>query len=218
MTMVRREQTGTMGNRGMSRNERARTGVLRLVLLAGTLVSGCATTKPSSPYSTPPLGARNTLAAQELNGEAVKSLDQNDLEGAKTLLERALSEDIWFGPAHNNLGVVHLKSNRLYEAANEFEWARKLMPGHPDPRMNLGLVLEKASRIDDAVAAYRSALEVYSEHIKAKEALAKLEVESGRANSKTRSLLEDIVQRGESEEWREWAKKKILWIDGRESK
>jgi hypothetical protein len=50
----------------------------------------------------------------------------------------ALSADLFFGLAHNNLGVLYLKEDKLYEAANEFEWARKLMPGHPDPRMNLG--------------------------------------------------------------------------------
>ena len=42
---------------------------------------------------------------------------------------------------------------------------------------------------------------------------AKLELESGRTDNKTRALLEDIVERGETLEWREWAKRKLLSID-----
>ena len=33
---------------------------------------------------------------------------------------------------HGNLGVLYLNRGELYEAASEFEWARRLLPGHPD--------------------------------------------------------------------------------------
>jgi Flp pilus assembly protein TadD len=49
-------------------------------------------------------------------------------EKAERLLREALTADLWHGPAHNDLGVIHLRRNELYEAASEFEWARKLMP------------------------------------------------------------------------------------------
>lgn len=41
----------------------------------------------------------------------------------------------------------------LHKAASEFEWARKLMPGYPDPRLNLAMTLEEAGRIDEASEA-----------------------------------------------------------------
>ena len=69
------------------------------------------------------------------------------------------------GPARNNLGVLLLKQGRLYDAASEFEWARKLMPGHPDPRLNLGLTLEQAGRLDGTLDLYATALEVHPDHV-----------------------------------------------------
>jgi len=82
--------------------------------------------------------------------------DQSDR--AEDLLRQALVADLVYGPAHNNLGVVYLERGDLYAAANEFEWARKLMPGHPDPRTNLALTLERAGQEYRALARYDPAL------------------------------------------------------------
>lgn len=73
----------------------------------------------------------------------------------------ARSQDLYHGPAHNNLGVIYLKKGLLFEAAGEFQWARQLLPGHPDPRLNLALTLETAGKTDDAIATYKTALEVF---------------------------------------------------------
>src|SRR5688500_5081391 len=61
---------------------------------------------------------------------------------AEELLKRVVAADVMFGPARNNLGVVYYHTNRLYLAACEFEIASRLMPHLPEPRNNLGLVLE----------------------------------------------------------------------------
>ena len=114
----------------------------------------------SGPYERPSEGGRNTCRAQELNAEAA-GLIASEPDEAERLLRAALTADIFFGPAHNNLGVLHLEAGRLYEAAEEFEWARKLMPGHPDPRMNLALTLEQAGKTDEAIRTYKTALEVW---------------------------------------------------------
>src|SRR4030095_16586082 len=103
---------------------------------------------------------------------------------------------LFFGPAHNNLGVVYLKAGKLYEAAGEFEWARKLMPGHPDPRMNLALTLEQAGQTDEAIQTYRTALEVYPGHIATIQALARLEETSGRASPRLHGGLRPTRLRG----------------------
>ena len=113
--------------------------------------------RSGSPYATPREVNRNSLRAQELTREAAELLDRNP-QKAERLLREALTADLYYGPGHNNLGVMYLKQGQLYEAANEFEWARKLMPGHPDPRMNLALTLERAGRIDEALATYETAL------------------------------------------------------------
>ena len=101
--------------------------------------------------------------------------------------------------------MVYFKQGRLYDAAGEFEWARKLLPGHPDPRMNLALVFESAGHTDDALATYATALEVYPEHLPTMQALARLQVRTGRADDRTPRLLREIALRGQSDQWKSWA-------------
>src|SRR5690606_18421628 len=106
----------------------------------------------------------STTEAEKLNRRGA-DLIQSDPAEAEVLLREALTKDLFFGPAHNNLGVVYLAQGKLYEAANEFEWARKLLPGNPDPRINLALCMERAGRTEEARQAYDSALEVAPESL-----------------------------------------------------
>jgi hypothetical protein len=60
-----------------------------------------------------------------------------------------------------------------------------------------------------AIGSYRSALEVYPDHIGAIQGLVRLQLRQGTAagnNPDIRTMLEEVVLRGESEEWRGWAK------------
>ena len=169
---------------------------------------GCASSSRGV-YSTLSADHRNPLRAQQLTTKAAE-LMQRDPAKAEELLRQALSADLFHGPAHNDLGVLELKRNRYYEAANEFEWARKLMPGHPDPRMNLALTLEKAGRIDEALATYGTALEVYPGHIPTMEALARLQIRHDRTDDRTAGMLKEIALSGETEQWRQWAQQQMF--------
>ena len=120
------------------------------------------------------------------------------------LLRRAVEADLFHGPAHNNIGVILLNCGNLYQAAEEFDWARRLMPGHPDPRINLGLALERGGKVEDALEAYASAVEVYPGHLPSIQALARLQVRSGIRDEWTDELLLEIVYRG-NESWKTWA-------------
>jgi Flp pilus assembly protein TadD len=88
-----------------------------------------------------------------------------------------------------------------------------MMPGHPDPRMNLALTLERAGRIDEAIGAYRTALEVYPGHLPSMQALASAQLRHGRADEGTSEMLEEIALRGESEGWREWARRQAVRME-----
>lgn len=178
---------------------------LLLLVLFMMSAAGCAS-RASSPYTTPSATDRNSLKAQELTQHAVDLMDSKPDEAEK-LLREALTADAWHGPAHNDLGVLHLRKGQLYEAANEFEWARKLMPGHPDPRMNLALTLEKAGRIDEALCTYGTALEVYPGHIPTMQAMSRLQVKSNRLDDQTKAMLKEISLSGETDQWRSWAQK-----------
>ena len=101
--------------------------------------------------------------------------------------------------------MLCLRQSRLYEAANEFELARKLMPGNPDPRLNLGLTLERAGLYERAFDAYNAALEVSPAHIRTIQAIARLTLRTGQKSERLLGLLEDISLRGETNDWRIWA-------------
>jgi tetratricopeptide (TPR) repeat protein len=168
---------------------------------------GCAR-HGEGPYASHAESARQPRLAESLNAQAA-ALIAPDPDKAEKLLREALNADLYCGPAHNNLGVIHLMRGRLYEAAGEFEWARKLMPGHPDPRVNLALALERAGRTNDALAAYATALEVYPEYVPAMQGLVRLQVRADRADERTTALLREIAMRGEDEAWRSWAKAQL---------
>jgi tetratricopeptide (TPR) repeat protein len=140
--------------------------------------------------------------------EALGVIDSDPVK-AEQLLQSAVKADPFNGPAHNDLGVLYLRQSKLYEAASEFELARKLMPGNPDPRLNLGLTFEKAGVYERAFNAYDAALEASPAHIRTIEAVARLTLRTGRTNDRLTEMLEDIALRGESANWRNWAKEQL---------
>jgi tetratricopeptide (TPR) repeat protein len=179
-------------------------GLLSLLLM----MSGCKSS-PHGPYTTPSNDSRDPQRAQALTTQAVELMDK-DPGKAEEILREALTADIYFGPAHNDLGVLCLKKGQWYEAANEFEWARKLMPGHPDPRMNLALTLERAGRIDEALATYETALEVYANHVPTMQAMSRLQLRHNRVDDRTPGMLKEIALAGETAQWREWAQYQLV--------
>lgn len=183
--------------------------ILTLLALAAVYFAACAARPPrAGPYQPMEESARDARKADALNAEAAAIMNSKP-DKAERLLRDALTADLYHGPAHNNLGVVFLRQGRLYEAASEFEWAARMIPGAADPRMNLALTLERAGRTSEALDTYGSALEVSPEHIATMQALARLQVRAGRADERTPRLLFDIAMRGESEQWREWARREM---------
>ena len=180
-----------------------------VLVLSMAMQQGCASSQRRDGNTT--TGVRNQQLAAELTNKAVDLLFDDPIE-AERVLRQALQADLYYGPAHNNLGVLHLNRGELYEAAEEFDWARRLMPGHPDPRINLGLALERGGKIEDALDAYASAIEVYPNHLPATQALARCQIRHGHRDEWTDELLETIIYRG-SAEWKSWAKNQIKQDD-----
>jgi len=177
--------------------------------VASLLLGACRSSAPLTAYNAPAESARNPVEADRLSRQAADAIDRGELDHAEELLRRALAHDLYFGPAHNNLGVVFLERDQLYEAANEFEWARKLMPSEPDPRVNLGICLERAGRIDDAMASFDAALQVSPEHLPAIQGAALLAVRSGREEPRLAAWLDAIAMRSDAP-WRGWARSKSV--------
>lgn len=164
---------------------------------------------PTSPYQEQTAADRKTAEAERLSDQAADLVARDPVQ-AEALLREALGSDLFFGPAHNNLGVLLLKQGKLYQAANEFEWARKLMPGHPDPRVNLAITLEKAGKTDEAIAGYSAALEVYPEYLPAMQGLACLMLRSGRQDPRLRTWLESVSFRADDPIWSAWARDELV--------
>lgn len=178
------------------------------IAMAILLASGCAPARSSSPYMHIRESERNPSLADRLNLEAAAIID-SDPERAEGLLRDALAADLYHGPAHNNLGTLLLAKGELFSASEEFQWASRLLPGHPDPRMNLAFTLELAGRTDDALTTYLTALEVYPEHIPTMQALTRLQIRSRRPDDDTTQRLADISLRGDHPAWREWARRRL---------
>jgi Flp pilus assembly protein TadD len=180
------------------------------ITLSPLCLIGCAS-RNASPYATPSERDRDPMKANELTRKAADLID-SDPERAERLLREALAADLYHGPAHNNLGVIHLKRGDLYEAANEFEWARKLMPEQPDPRTNLALTLETAGRQTEALEGYAAALQIRPEHMPTMQALARIQIRLGKTDAKTHERLSEIALRGTTPRWRDWAREQALKV------
>jgi Flp pilus assembly protein TadD len=183
---------------------------LRCAVVAFLLLP-CTSCGPSSSSMARPnheVTSADPKTARGLAFEALGVIDSDSVK-AEQLLQSALKADPYDGPAHNDLGVLCLRQSRLYEAANEFELARKLMPGSPDPRLNLGLTFERAGLYERAFTAYDAALEASPTHIRTIEAIARLTLRTGRTSDRLTGMLEDIALRGETTSWRSWAKEQL---------
>jgi len=183
--------------------------ILALVLTA----LGCGGSTARGPYQ-PGEVERDVQLAEE-RYQAARPHRATDPEKAETLLRQALTADLYHGPSHNDLGVILLGQDRLYEAATEFEWARKLMPGHPDPRVNLAITLEQGFKHQQALAAARAALEVRPGHLPAHQAIALIQCRNDLADEDTAEHLAAIIERAPDEEWRRWAETWALKVEGR---
>lgn len=186
----------------------ARTRYALLLVVTSCSLLGCANDakRSTSPYADGRVAQRDTQLARELYARALDAWPDKP-ETAERLLRETLAADIYHGPAHNNLGVLLLSRGELYAAAEEFEWARRLMPGHPDPRVNLALALERAGRTDDALASYDSALAAFDNYLPALMGKTRLQLRAGRSDQTTLAALSEIALRGD-EQWRRWAE---LW-------
>lgn len=189
---------------------RAPRGVALALFALVALSAGCTGTRGSDgPYdqgATPP---RDEARAGALVEEASAAMP-GDPGRAEELLRDALAADLFHAKAHNNLGVLLLAKDDLYGAAHEFEWARKLLPGHPEPRVNLAITLERAGRVLEAESSYTSALEVYPGYMPAIQGAARLAVIEGHRPAELSGWLEAITLGGESEAWRTWARTKSM--------
>ncbi|MFH5806526.1 hypothetical protein [Alienimonas sp. DA493] len=191
---------------------RPRRILSRLALLALCGAAGCASLLDGKgggdglPYETVRADpGADTAAAKAANEAALEKIACGDLEGAEKKLKAALAADVRYGPAHNNLGHLHYVAGRLYEAAWEFEYAARLMPGDPGPHNNLGLVMEAAGRLPEAIDAYSTASSMRPDVADFLANLARARDAAMEPNHETAAMLRELVLLDSRPQWRAWA-------------
>lgn len=174
------------------------------------VLAGCAQAGTGPGYETLPQSAhRDSLTAQRFNAQGLKAVEATDLETASEAFRRALEADLWYAPAHNNLGLTLLHEGRAYEAAWEFHYAAKLMPGSVSATNNLGLVMERVGRLDEAIELYHDALKISPENIEVMGHLARAYVKAGHQDRSLEDLLKELTLRG-SDGWDLWARQHLI--------
>lgn len=173
-----------------------------LLALLALALAGCG---ERGPYQTDGQQQRDIQKAERVYRQALAEVEAEDWAGAEARLRETLTLDLYHGPAHNNLGVLLLKQGRLYDAAEEFEWARKILPGHPEPRLNLALTLEDGGRHQEALQAALGALEVRPGYLGAIQAIAWIQVTEGLTDETTPGHLDQLIARTDDPLWRDWA-------------
>jgi len=186
--------------------------LIACTMLLPILIAGCRQRGPQTiaEYRTvarDPL--RDTDRAGRLNAKAVGLLKTDDLAAAQEALKEALKADLFFGPAHNNLGSVYYRQKRFYLAAWEFQYAAQLMPHNPEPRNNLGLIFETVGKLEDAARFYEEALALAPDNPQIIGNLARVYVRTSRRDARTRELLHELILKDERADWIAWARERL---------
>ena len=189
-----------------------------LPLVGGVVLCGCQSPPASRAqvvsYATlRDLPTRQTERARDLNRRAVELVRAGDVDSAETLLKEALTADVAFGPAHNNLGKVYFHQRRFYLAAWEFRYAMGLMPGEAEPKNNLGLVYEVVGKLDDAVDTYAEANALQPDSPDYLGNLARARVRRGDRDEQVRRLLSDLLLKETRPDWVERAQMELVRMD-----
>lgn len=175
-----------------------------LLALIVLVTAGCGSAR--GPYADNGSAQRDIARAETIYQQALTFIE-SDAKEAEKLLREAMGFDLYHGAAHNNLGVLLLKQGRLYDAAEEFEWARKLLPGHPEPRVNLAIALDRGGKHADALDAARTALEVRPGNLAAIQTLVWIQVNQRLTDERTGGHLDQIIARTVDPLWRSWAER-----------
>lgn len=182
---------------------------ISLLLLVSAMVLGCAHKRQISEVVTAEDTRRDTEKARSENEKAVNLIEKGRYDDAEKALKQAVDADAMYGPAHNNLGKVYYHQERLYDAAVQFEYANKLMPTQGEPLYNLGMVLEAAGKMDEAMKQYEAALALDPQNPYFIGNVARIQLRRGEKNSNLREMLSTLIMRDDRPEWVKWAREQL---------
>ena len=183
-----------------------------VLMLASVLLTACSPFAHHSPKSYTTVVADSNHDAEKARADcerAAEFFDKGNLDKAEAALQDALIADVSYAPAHNNLGHIYFEQGRLYLAAWEFEYARRLLPESAEVTNNLGMVYEAADQIPRAIELYRMAHALDPGNPEYTGNLARALLRSGQDPTKVTELLQDLVFNDTRPEWVAWARDQL---------
>lgn len=148
---------------------------------------------------------RDTERANRLTYAGIRSLGKQHVDQAAKHFREAVEADYTYGPAHNNLGLLHYEQGNLYQAVMAFEQAREFLPGDPAVVYNLALALEAAGRTDEALELYHTANAMDRANPLYLGNLVRLRVRLGEHDDVLVQQLKDLALIETRPDWRRWA-------------
>lgn len=106
--------------------------------------------------------------------EGLRLLQAGELNGALSLLQRAVTQDPTDGKAFGCLGVCYARLGDYANAVGALQQAVRLLPNDPAQRFNLGMTLFHAQRYPEARQELELALSLEPNHTGARDLLARL--------------------------------------------
>jgi tetratricopeptide (TPR) repeat protein len=178
-------------------------------ILSAVLGVGCASLTDSNEAFIRVQTRQNPAKAERLTLVGVKAMHSGHIEHAFDKFVAAIDADEAYGPAHNNVGLLHYEQGNLYQAVLAFEQAMELMPYDPIVYYNLGLTLESAGKVHEAMDLYWQAVEMDPVNPVFLGNLVRLRVRLGEANPELVTQLQDLILIETRPDWRRWADRQL---------
>jgi len=173
------------------------------------LMGGCASLIGDNESIVRVASKQDPAKAARLTRMGMDALEQGDSAEASTKFLAAVAADEAYGPAHNNLGLLHFDQGNLYQAVLAFETAMELMPHDPVVYYNLGLTLEAAGKVHEAMELYWQAVEMDPVNPNFLGNLVRLRVRLGEAGPDLITQLQDLALIETRPNWRRWADRQL---------
>jgi tetratricopeptide (TPR) repeat protein len=172
-------------------------------------IVGCASLTDTNDAIIRVQSRQDAAEAGRLTLQGVKAMQSGEIDRAVARFMSALQADASYGPAHNNLGLLHYEQGNLYQAVLAFEQAMDLMPQDPIVYYNLGLTLEAAGRTDEALDLYWQAVEMEPTNPNFLGNLVRLRIRLGEHGPDVITQLQDLVLIETKPAWRSWADQQL---------
>ena len=186
---------------------------LSMVLIGALALAGLCGCQPKSPSGAGAISgdvAKNADLARDQTARGFDLIEKKQYAEAEPVLKKAIEADAMYGPAHNDLGLVYYRMKRYYDAAWELENAAKLMPRQAAPRNNLGLVMEAAGKLTEAMTDYTLASQIDPDNPEYLGNLARVRMRLGLHDEETRRVLETLISRDTRPQWIDWARLTLI--------